>query len=214
MYVLYWHPDSSSLAPMAVLEETGAAYEAVRIDIVAGENFSPDYKKIHPYGRVPALKLPDGRAVFESAGLVMYLADRHREAGLAPAPQAPERAVFYQWLLFMADSLYPSYNRFYRCERYAASPQAQAEVRDSAVQTRAEQWQVIEQILQYQAWLLGDTFSAADIYLMMLTTWDEDPEGLAGRCPNVMRVAGAAAERPATARALARHAPGDKGLEL
>ncbi len=46
---------------------------------------------------------------------------------------------------------------------------------------------------------------------MMLTTWDEDPEGLAGRCPNVMRAAGAAAERPATARALARHAPNDKG---
>ena len=89
MYVLYWHPDSSSLAPMAVLEETGAAYEAVRIDIVAGENFSPDYKKIHPYGRVPALMLPDGRAVFESAGLVMYLADCHREAGLAPAPARP-----------------------------------------------------------------------------------------------------------------------------
>ena len=47
MYVLYWHPDSSSLAPMAVLEEIGAAYEAVRIDIVAGENFSPDYKKLY-----------------------------------------------------------------------------------------------------------------------------------------------------------------------
>ncbi len=213
MYVLYWHPFSSSLARMAVLEETAAAYEAVRVDIEAGENFSPAYMKIHPYGRVPALKLADGRAVFESAGLVMYLADQHPEAGLAPAPQAPERVAYYQWLLFMADSLYPSYNRFYRCERYAASPQAQAEVRDSAVRTRAEQWQVIEQALQDQAWLLGNRFSAADIYLMMLTTWDEDPDGLTRRCPNVMRVAGAAAERPATARALARHAPDDKGLE-
>jgi len=211
MYVLYWHPFSSSLAPMAVLEETGAAYEAVRVDIETGENFSPAYMKIHPYGRVPALKLPGGGAVFESAGLVMFLADQHPGAGLAPAPHAPERAAYYQWLLFMADSLYPSYNRFYRCERYAASAQAQAEVRDSAVQTRAEQWQVIEQTLLDQAWLLGDTFTAADIYLMMLTTWDEDPDGLARRCPNVMRVAGAAAERPTTARALARHAPNDGG---
>ncbi len=148
---------------MAVLEEIAATYEAVKIDIEAGENLSPIYKKIHPYGRVPALKLPNGRAVFESAGLVMYLADQHPEAGLAPPPQASERAAYYQWLLFMADSLYPSYNRFYRWERYAASPQAQAEVRDSAVQTLAEQWQVIEQALQDQVWLLGDRFSAADL---------------------------------------------------
>ena len=67
---------------------------------------------------------------------------------------------------------------------------------------------MVEQALQDQAWLLGDRLSAADIYLMMLTTWDEDPDGLTRGCPNVMRVAGAA-----TARALARHAPDDKGLE-
>lgn len=205
MYVLYWHPFTSSLAPMAVLEETGAAYEAVRIDIEAGENFSPAYRKIHPYGRVPALKLPDGRAVFESAGLVMYLADQHPEAGLAPLPQAPDRAVYYQWLLFMADSIYPSYNRYFRAQRYAASPEAQAQVRAGATATLAEQWQVVEQTLEHRAFLLGDECSAADIYLMMLTTWDEDPDSLARRCPNVMRVAGAAGGRPATARALARH---------
>ena len=194
---------------MAVLEEIAAAYEAVKIDIEAGENLSPIYKKIHPYGRVPALKLPNGCAVFESAGLVLYLADQHPEAGLAPPPQASERAAYYQWLLFMADSLYPSYNRYFRAERYAVSLDAQAQVRTSALATLAEQWQVIEQALQDQAWLLGDKFSAADLYLMMLTTWDEDPDGLTGRCPNVMRLAGAAAERPATARALARHTPND-----
>ncbi len=140
MYVLYWHPFSSSLAPMAVLEETGAAYRLVKVDIEAGENLSPDYLRIHPYGRVPALKLPDGRAVFESAGLVMYLADQHPAAGLAPPLQVPERAVYYQWLLFMPDSLYPSYNRYFRTERYAAGPEAQAQVRTSALATLAEQW--------------------------------------------------------------------------
>ncbi len=72
---------------------------------------------------------------------------------------------------------------------------------------------MVEQALSDRAFLLGDMFSAADIYLLMLTTWDDDPDGLARRCPNVVRVAGAAAKRPATARALARHASADAWAE-
>ena len=69
-YQLYWYKAASSLAPMAVLEETGATYEAVEIDAAAGEHKGAAYRQIHPLGLIPALRLPDGRMVFESAGIV------------------------------------------------------------------------------------------------------------------------------------------------
>ena len=56
MYVLYWNPISSSLAPMAVLEEIGAPYEAVYVDLAKGEHRTAAYREIHPYGRVRLLK--------------------------------------------------------------------------------------------------------------------------------------------------------------
>ncbi len=95
-YQLYWYRTASSLAPMAVLEEVGVAYEAVEIDTAAGEHKAADYRQIHPLGLVPALRLPDGGTVFESAGIVMFLADRYPVTGLAPAPASDDRAFYNQ----------------------------------------------------------------------------------------------------------------------
>ena len=83
-YKLYWHPATSSLAAMALLEEIGASYEALCVDVEVGENFESEYLRIHPYGRVPALGLPDGSNAFESAGLVLYLADQATGGRLVP----------------------------------------------------------------------------------------------------------------------------------
>ena len=205
VYTLYWNPYASSLAPMAVLEEIGAEYETVLIDAQAGEHRSPEYRKIHPYGLVPALRLSDGRTMFESAGVVLYLCDRHREAGLAPTIDDPDRAFYYQWLLFLADTLYPTYNRFYHSERFSTESSDAGKIRDQARRLLVDQWQVVEDALVGRQWLLGEHFSAADIYLQMISTWDEDAAGFSQRCPNVVRCANAVAERAAVKRALERH---------
>ena len=116
-YQLYWHKTTSSLAPMAVLEEAGAAYEAVEIDVIAGEHKGAAFREIHPLGLMPALRLPDGRTVFESAGIAMFVADRHPEAGIAPDPASADRAFYNQWLFYLADTLFPTYGRYYRPAR-------------------------------------------------------------------------------------------------
>ena len=205
MYTLYWNPESSSQAPMAILEEVGAPYETVLVDTGGGENFTPAYKKIHPYGRVPAMKLPDGQCVFESAGIVMYLVDQHAEAGLAPQPNEPLRAVYYQWLLFLTDTIYPNYNRYYFPERYIPAAADSGKIKANARALLLEQWEVADRALEAKAWLVGDHFSAADIYLQMIASWDEDGRAFAHRFPNVVRVADAVAQRPAVARARDKH---------
>jgi glutathione S-transferase len=204
-YRLYWYRTASSLAPMATLEEVGADYEAVEIDCAGGSHRDPAYLKIHPLGLVPALGLPDGRAVFESAGIVMFLADRHPEARLAPDVSSNERAFYNQWLFYLADTLYPTYNRLYWAQRFSTDPADALRIEKRCRQILIDQWAVVDRALIKRDWLIGTSYSAADIYLHMVSTWDQDPETFRRRCPNVNRVVRTVALLPGVAKAISRH---------
>ena len=207
MYTLYWHPESSSLAAMAVLEAVGAPYETVLVDIASGEHFTPAYKKIHPYGRIPAMQLPDGQCVFESAGILMYLVDQYPESGLAPRPDEPGRATYYQWLLYLTDTIYPSYSRFFRPERYIPDAADSEKIKANARELLLEQWAVVDRALEAKDWLVDERLSAADIYMQMLASWAEGSRDFARRFPNVVRVGKAVAQHPAVVRAWDKHSP-------
>ena len=96
MYRLYWHPNSSSFAPMAVLEELGVPFELHEVDYDGGENRTPDYLRLQPLGLIPALEFEDRSSMFESGAMVLYLCDRHREVDLAPSPEEAERPFYLQ----------------------------------------------------------------------------------------------------------------------
>jgi glutathione S-transferase len=84
MMTLYWAPRTRSLRALWVLEEAGAPYQRVRIDLSAGEQKSAEFRAINPMAKVPALT--DGTlAVAESAAICAYVAEAHPDAGLAPA---------------------------------------------------------------------------------------------------------------------------------
>jgi glutathione S-transferase len=204
-FVLYWFPFSGSLAPMAVLEEAGVSYEKTLIDISKGEHLSPEYLEIHPLGLVPAFRLENGKYIFESAGICMYLADLFPEYKLAPPFDDPGRGVYNQWMLFLASSIYPVYGRIAHPEWYSVEPSHRSEIKVAAISQQRNQWMVVEKALENRSWLLGEKFSTADIYLLMLSTWDEDEEEFARFFPNVTRVAASAAKRPAVQRAMHLH---------
>ncbi|MFQ5982673.1 MAG: glutathione S-transferase family protein [Woeseiaceae bacterium] len=206
MYRFYWHPTTSSYAPMAVLEELGVPFDLHEVDYNGGENRTPDYLRLQPLGLIPALELGDGRSMFESAAIVLYLCDRHREPELAPSQDDADRPRYLQWLFFMADTLYPSYNRFYRPARYTASPDGASDVKEQARRAMLAQWQVVEDALERNGpWLLGRRFSACDIYLQMLTMWHERPADLLAAFPHVRELAHGVIARDGCQRALKRH---------
>jgi glutathione S-transferase len=104
MYTLYYAVTSAAFAPCMVLEEVGADYELVEVDISKEKPRDPAFLKLNPNGWVPVLV--DGDMVLhESAAIVMYLCDRHPEAGLAPPPDSALRGLYYQWLLYLADTV-------------------------------------------------------------------------------------------------------------
>ncbi len=206
MYRLYWHPSASSLAPMAVLEELGVPFDLHQVDYDGGENRTPGYLRLQPLGLIPALEFEDGGSMFESAAIVLYLCDRHRRPELAPSCEAAARPRYLQWLLFMADTIYPSYNRYYWPGRYAVAPEAAPEVKEQARRTMATQWRVVEDALRRDGpWLLGRRFSACDIYLQMMTTWHETPAELLAAFHRVRELAQGVVARDGCRRALRRH---------
>jgi len=87
---LYYSPQTRAGRPRWLLEEIGAPYEIASLDLKKGEHKQPEYMKIHPHGAVPAL-IDGDLALFESAAICMYLADKYPEKKLAPALGTPAR---------------------------------------------------------------------------------------------------------------------------
>src|SRR4051794_8051737 len=99
---LYHQPRSRSTRVLWLAEEAGAPVDVVVI--AREEKNTDDYLKMHPLGRSPAY-VEEGGPVFESAALVLHLADRHPEAGLIAEPGSHDRALQYQWCFFAMTEL-------------------------------------------------------------------------------------------------------------
>ena len=197
MYILYWSPGSASMAPHVLLEELGVPYELRRVDLKKPREQS--YLKLQPWGRVPTL-IADRAPIYESAAICMHLADRHAERGLAPAPATAERGLYYQWLLFLADTLQPTFRRVYRPSSFIDDPEQQEGIKQQGLRDVAEIWARLDGLLGEKTYLAGDRFTAADIYFHMLYTWDADMEALGRRHPNLAALFQRIHARPAVAR--------------
>ncbi|HXV25488.1 MAG TPA: glutathione S-transferase family protein [Alphaproteobacteria bacterium] len=197
MYTLFWSPGSASMAPHAMLEELSVPYELTRVNL--DEPRDSRYLQLNPWNRVPTL-LVDGKPIYEAAAICMHLCDRHPEKGLAPLPGSAERALYYQWLLFLADTLQPAFMRVYRPSHCSSDPADEVAIKEKGLKDVAQVWATLDRLLEGRSWLVGERFSAADIYLHMLYTWDFDMSGLARRHANLAALFRRIHERPAVAR--------------
>jgi glutathione S-transferase/GST-like protein len=205
MYQLYWSKTSGAMAPQALFEEIGAEYTKIVIDLDAEENRSPEYLAVNPMGQIPALVLPDGTLMTESAAMVLHIVDRHPEAGLAPPAGSPERATFDRWLLFMAATLYGADLRCYYADRFTTDPGGVKGVEAAAVADMGRHFAILNEALDPGPYLLGESFSAVDVYLWMLTTWHPEPERMLAENPRVAELVKRVQARPAVARVWAEH---------
>ena len=108
-------------------------------------------------------------------------------------------------MFYLADTLYPTYNRLYHPHRFSMEERDGERIEQRCCKLLVDQWQVVNDALKGRDWLVGDGYTAADIYLQMVSSWDKDPKGFASRCPNIARVAAAIEQRPAVARAVPMH---------
>lgn len=204
MYTLFWSHFSASIAAHFCLEESGIRYEATLVDMSRGAHKEAAYLKINPAGKLPALKLPSGEVMTESAAICMLAADLSPGSGLAPAASDPKRGLHYMWLCYLTNTLQAAMLRYYYPDRITADAGGQEGVKALAVAEVAAIWSRIDAHLAGQGpWLLGDRFSAADAFCFMLSGWQDSCPGLHERFPAVKRLADLVAARPAIKRVLA-----------
>jgi glutathione S-transferase len=193
---LYYSSGACSLSPHIVALEAGIALALEKVDGKAKRTESDDdFWQINPKGYVPALRLDDGELLTEGPAIVQYLADLKPESGLAPANGTLARYRLQEMLGYINSELHKTYSPLFKP--------------DTAEQTRAERkdyllrrYQLIEDTLSKQPWLLGDHFTAADAYLFTVTNWarhvDLDLSGLPALTAFQQRVA----KRPAVQAAM------------
>jgi glutathione S-transferase len=199
---LYYLPGSAAMAPHAALEEAGADYELVRVVRENGVPVSPpDYLEISPFGRVPAYVDGDLR-LFESAAIVMHVADAHPGSGLLPAVGSPERAHAYRWLVYLTNTLQPTYLNWFYPDRVGVEDEA---VKTHAARELDEIFAWIDGQLAGREYLVGNALTGADLFLFMLTDWGRELEPGPFERPDVRAHYRRVAARPAVARMLAAH---------
>jgi len=203
MYTLYTRPGSGGFVAEAAFRLAGQPFECV--DVAKSEQPDPAFRKISPLNQVPALTLPGGTSMTESAAICILLAERYPQAALAPAADAPARPDFLRWMAFMASSIYPADLRFYYAHRYTTDQDGKKAVRQAAVAEMDQGFAVIDAALADRQWLAGDRFSLADIYLLMLFSWHPEAERARAGFPNVERACAILRDHPVMRELNVRH---------
>ena len=196
-YKLYYAPGSAAMGTRVILEEIGAPYELIQTTIDRTQPRPPEQLALNPNGWIPVLVWGD-KAMYECAAITVFLCDRHPDANLAPKIDDPQRGLYLQTLVYFSSSVQTAFQLNYYPDRFADTPAEEPSAQRRACRRLRETWQVIDDQIGEKEWLLGDRFSAADIYLFMLTTWLRRSRGHPGveTFPNVKRIAEAVAQRP------------------
>ena len=168
MALLYEFPPTRSNRVKWALEEVGAPYARHTVDLLKGEQDSDAYRAIHPLGVVPAYET-DRYRMFESVAILLQLLDEHPASGLAPAVGSAERAAYYQWCVFAGAEMDPAimlvFDNTMRPLEGMRPPGAKHEpaLAERGRYEFSVRAQAVSDTLDKQDYLLGDTFSGADI---------------------------------------------------
>jgi glutathione S-transferase len=202
-FTLYGRPGTGSLAVQIALEELAVPYERVWVGSETAD--VERFRKINPTGKVPALELPDGTIMFESAAMLIHLTLQNAEAKLAPQPGTSRHATFLQWMSFISANIYESALRVFYSSRYSARGEADAAaIREQGAADYGLHLSLAARALN--PYLLGAEYSVADAYLYVLASWFPEKEELFARLPELTAHAEKVSSRAAVRKVEADHA--------
>src|SRR5690606_21311823 len=210
--VLYTAPHTCGRVTAIALEEAGIEFDVRLVRFMKGEHKSPEFRRINPKGKVPALEI-DGVIVTENVAILTYLHERLPGANLMPpAARVGDRCRQLADLCFCSATLHPLVTRI-RMPMFFAGPEHASVVKKTAEAAMDEYFQLVEERLAVAPWWYGDAWSAMDGYLYWVF-WRVEGAGYdVSRFPRFARHARAMEQRPAVIRALAREEEAQAQLE-
>ena len=166
MLTLYYAAGACSMAAHIVLEESGEKYEPRKMDLSKGEQKTPEYLKIHPLGRVPALLLDKGEPLTENTAILPYLGKRFKLWPTDPVAEAKALSV----IGFFASSVHPAHAHIGRPERYTEDKGAFPGIQAMGKKSFHSYLEQIDQMYAGREWL-GDKYSVLDPYAFVFYSW-------------------------------------------
>lgn len=160
---------SGSVAAEAAMTLLGVPYRLVDIAMDSADQFLEEAAKVNPMKQVPALILPGGQLMTESAAILIWLADTHGQ--LAPKPDDPRRAEFLRWMVYVPAAIYSLYWIRDVPSRLAADADAEAVVLERTLDRIADCWRIMDQQVQPGRYILGDEMTVLDLYVTVVSRW-------------------------------------------
>jgi glutathione S-transferase len=174
MLTFYYAPGTCAVAAHLALEYSGASYEAKRLDFKQQQQRTPEYLKVNPKGRVPAL-VTDRGVLTETPALLQYIAQSFPQARLAPLDDAFLMAKVNEFNAYLSSTVHVAHAHKGRGYRWVdpADEVALEAMKKKVPQNMAECFTLIEEKMLQGPWVLGERFSTSDLYLYTLTRWLE-----------------------------------------
>ncbi|MEO8559864.1 MAG: glutathione S-transferase family protein [Rhodospirillales bacterium] len=184
-------------------------YETYDVDnLLKSEAARAELAKVNPLAQVPALILPDGSLMTESAAITLLLADGEGARSLVPLEGEATRPAFLRWLVFVVANIYPTFTYVDIPARFVPDEAAQKGFVATVDAYRLKLWQIMEGEAG-GPWFLGERFSALDLYINVMTKWTPRRPWFVANCPKLTAIAQQAQGLPELAKAWQHNAAMD-----
>jgi GST-like protein len=200
MLKFYFNGSPNPTKVALFLEEAGLPFEPVKIDTRKGDQFAPDFLKINPNAKVPAID-DDGTIVFDSNAILLYLAEKTGKF----LPAATVRGETLSWLMFVATGVGPYSGQAVHFRHFAPKDQNHDYAHNRYQFEAQRHYQILDDHLARHRYMVGEAYSIVD---MALWGWARMAafvlgEDAVAKYPNVKRLVDEISARPAAARAIA-----------
>lgn len=212
--MVYGAPGSGSVTVEATLTLLGEPYRLEEGGSWRELTSSAAMAQVNPMRQVPALVLPSGELMTESAAILTWLADSHPGSGLAPALDGAMRPRFLRWMSFISSQVYSLYWVRDVPSRLAEGAAAEAVIRERTRARILDCWKILgEQLQPAGRFLLGDEPSVLDVYLAVVSRWGPRRKGFYAAAPGLADPVRALDAEPRLAAFWAERFPFEAGWE-
>lgn len=173
MYQLYYYPLNASMAPHIVLEEIKQEFELITVDRKSNAQKSAEYLALNPAGRIPTLV--DGeQVIFESPAICIHLAETNPDSNLLPKIGNPDRALFFQWMMYLTNTLQAELMVYFYPQKHTMNHQHTNEIVEAQERIITDILRLLDSELAGKEFLVGNRLSVCDYFLFMLAVWADE----------------------------------------
>ena len=205
MLKLFYAVGSCALASHIALEEAGAQYETVRLNFAENDQRKPEYLKVNPKGRVPAL-ITDRGILTETPAILAYVAQVYPKANLAPLSDPFAFARVQAFNSYLCSTAHVNHAHMMRGTRWADEPSSIEDMKRKVPKTVGDSFELMEKEMVEGPWVMGRGYTICDPYLFTLGRWLERDSVDIARFPKICDHNKRMSERPAVKKVLAEWA--------